>query len=1523
MTLLFSPFATWNISQAVADSNRSTEPESPLLPSAYTYKLPFEAGKSYLIRRGGSSHNNSYDFVMDEGTEVRAVIGGVIEAARDVDDCQSYDPKKPKYNKDCIGNIIRIKQDDGNYGFYIHLKKGGALVKSGKVIQGQLIALSGSTGYASGPHLHYDMSKDSKNDSRLLVHFTEAPQNNSTLSGEFIPSPISQNYSCPLNAGNDVIVYKVPNYKCGEKNEHEGYEKFTVADGQPHPLPAAVDASSIYIPPNRYVILRPKNNLNGFVLRCNSDNDFTSDKVLVVSFVWGIIPVFDLIPLNDNVSTIEVHSGACTINFPPNTKPEPVALQSPPNASLSTVASASAINIPQKSVASTSAFTNIAPTLCWQSMGDIDGDELKFYVEVTGETANANSSWQAGVCWHPSQLDYKYGSYFWRVKAKDSRGAESGWSDTWAFVIESPNHAPSVTLDSSNGSTASSINSRDTTWAFTGIASDPEGYLDRVEFRCNGDACGSQSSHSNGNNWSHTQNSMSGQNEIYFAAFDDLNQYTYSRRITLYIDLAAPATTAGLNGESNSTNWPTWFTAPVQVRLNAQDGATGRARVGVRDMHYRLDGGVWQIQSGDTATFNVTADGTYTVEYYAVDKLDNRETQKSITFRIDQTPPTPPSGATEINGIANNQWQNVRNTPTLTWAASTDATSGVWGYQMYFGLDSNGVAYNNFPANVARQWTPLPAGVPTGVYYLRGRTRDNAGNWSVWTPLFTFKYDGTPPENPTGITHTSGITSTVWQRLTNLADFHWPVPHDEGSGIQGYYAYWGLNPSGVISQLITTNAYTSATPACALNAACTGYFRLRSVDNVGNVADDWSTAFILNYDNVPPTVDFTFNGGLTQTAQTEIILNISASDQGSGVKAMRFSTDGQTWTSWEAFATERSWTIPAISRQFWPIYVQVKDGVDLESTVVAHNIYLEVNRGQPHSDNFRLFDSNNSSGASPYTSTLYTGRGTIGQLADTAALTSTSFSIQLGYEAGSAANPIVDPGYETFNFTNGVMASGGGTLTSTLFSMQTNVGEFGLPNNETVLVSAHFNLQPGFLAAQPSPLVLPTPESGPAPTPEPPLACEIPSVRINNGASFTNILSVSLNLCAPHATVMLLSSAEDLSGATWEPYATTRNWVLPDAGQFTAPRFIYAVFKDADGTVHGVYMDDIIYDPNLPSGELLVGNTVPISPATSLRPATFDNIGKNILYVDGQPYAHADASSNGRLVPVLHSSADGSVNIFVNGNDDNSGLSEMQFSASPAFTDTLPEPFSPVKTWTPTDGDGYKTVYARFFDNAGNISSDKQVNFVYDITPPYGWVGFESYVVPASAVTVTVYLAADDGSEYDEYEDGGIIPNAYAGTVSDMRLSTTSDFSTSIWEPYTDTLILPRTVTNTDPFVLYAQYRDLAGNVSDVYSATYQIDDVPPTVYVQVPIGSVLTRTITTAAYDDLSGVSTLHISNDPLMQENVVTLPYIDTVDWVFDDRRVVWVQAEDGVGNVSDPYPAYAESIVYRVYLPIVTRD
>ena len=221
--------------------------------------------------------------------------------------------------------------------------------------------------------------------------------------------------------------------------------------------------------------------------------------------------------------------------------------------------------------------------------------------------------------------------------------------------------------------------------------------------------------------WSLTRTDMAGQNDVYFMAYDNLNQGTQSRHLDLRIDLAPPVTTLSLNSEANPANWLVWFTSPVQVRLQAIDNPTGRARSGISQVRYRVDGGSWQPHNGSDVTFTVDTDGTHSVEYYTVDQVGNLETSRTVNLQIDQTPPNPPGGIVETHGVPNNVWQRTQNVATFTWAPSNDPMSGVWGYQFYFGPDPNGVSNQIFLASDPREWTPQPGGVRTGTYYLRVR----------------------------------------------------------------------------------------------------------------------------------------------------------------------------------------------------------------------------------------------------------------------------------------------------------------------------------------------------------------------------------------------------------------------------------------------------------------------------------------------------------------------------------------------------------------------------------------------------------------------------------------------------------------------------------------------------------------------------------------------------------------------------------------------------------------------------------
>ncbi|MBV6641768.1 MAG: M23 family metallopeptidase [Cyclobacteriaceae bacterium] len=131
------------------------------------YELPYKKGTSFKIDQGyngKSTHRNknALDFHMDEGTEICAIRDGLVVKAIDEHKKGCPDESCAKFN-----NFVLVLHDDGSYADYSHLQKGGALVKVGDWVKsGQVIALSGKTGIASGPHLHlevYTMTWDGQN----------------------------------------------------------------------------------------------------------------------------------------------------------------------------------------------------------------------------------------------------------------------------------------------------------------------------------------------------------------------------------------------------------------------------------------------------------------------------------------------------------------------------------------------------------------------------------------------------------------------------------------------------------------------------------------------------------------------------------------------------------------------------------------------------------------------------------------------------------------------------------------------------------------------------------------------------------------------------------------------------------------------------------------------------------------------------------------------------------------------------------------------------------------------------------------------------------------------------------------------------------------------------------------------------------------------------------------------------------------------------------------------------------------
>jgi len=125
----------------------------------YPYILPYAKNESYEVVQGYGgkfSHQGIYalDFDMPIGTAIFAARGGII-----IEVVQHHNRSCKNINCAKYNNYILIAHNDGTFASYAHIVKDGAKVVVGQqVVKGELIAISGNTGFSSGPHLHFAVS---------------------------------------------------------------------------------------------------------------------------------------------------------------------------------------------------------------------------------------------------------------------------------------------------------------------------------------------------------------------------------------------------------------------------------------------------------------------------------------------------------------------------------------------------------------------------------------------------------------------------------------------------------------------------------------------------------------------------------------------------------------------------------------------------------------------------------------------------------------------------------------------------------------------------------------------------------------------------------------------------------------------------------------------------------------------------------------------------------------------------------------------------------------------------------------------------------------------------------------------------------------------------------------------------------------------------------------------------------------------------------------------------------------------
>jgi murein DD-endopeptidase MepM/ murein hydrolase activator NlpD len=105
----------------------------------------FSSSRMHPVLHTARAHRG-VDYAAPTGAPAIAAASGVVIAA-------SYDASN--------GRMVRVRHASGYESFYLHLSAFGPGIRAGaRVEQGQIVGLVGATGLATGPHLHYGLTRN-------------------------------------------------------------------------------------------------------------------------------------------------------------------------------------------------------------------------------------------------------------------------------------------------------------------------------------------------------------------------------------------------------------------------------------------------------------------------------------------------------------------------------------------------------------------------------------------------------------------------------------------------------------------------------------------------------------------------------------------------------------------------------------------------------------------------------------------------------------------------------------------------------------------------------------------------------------------------------------------------------------------------------------------------------------------------------------------------------------------------------------------------------------------------------------------------------------------------------------------------------------------------------------------------------------------------------------------------------------------------------------------------------------------
>jgi hypothetical protein len=1088
------------------------------------------------------------------------------------------------------------------------------------------------------------------------------------------------------------------------------------------------------------------------------------------------------------------------------------------------------------SINSGAVYTGSTSVTLTLSASDVHSEVNKMRFSNDGVSWSGEENYATSKSWTLTASDGLKTVY---VQYKDSAGnRSSSISDT--IILDRT--APSGTISINNGDGYTNS----TSVTLTLSASDSGSGVSKMKFSNDGVVFSSEESYATSKFWMLT--ASDGLKTVYVQYKDNAGNWSSSISDTITLDTTPPTGTISINSGAGYA-----VSTSVTLTLSASDSS------GVSKMQFSNDGVAFSCEE-DYATsksWTLTAgDGTKTVYVKYKDNSGIWSGPIGDSITLDTTPPT---GTIAIN---NGDVYANSTSVTLTLSAS-DAHSGV--SKMRFSND--GVVWSpEEDYAMSKSWT-LTTGDGTKTVYVQ--YKDNAGNWSSSISdtiiLDTILPTGTILVN-NGVVYANSTSVT----LTLSAS-------DSGSGV----SKMKFSNDGVVFSSEEDYGISKSWTLTTGDGTKTVYVQYK--DNAGN----WSSSIgdTITLDTTPPTGTILINDGDESTDSTSVTLTLSASDSGSGVSKMKFSNDGVVFSSEEDYGISKSWTLTD-GDGTKTVYVQYKDNAGNWSGLISDTIILDTNPDpNPPSGTISI------NGGAVYTNTT------------SVTLTLSASDISGVSKMQFSNDGVVFSSQEDYATSKSWTLTDGDGLKTVYVRYMDSVGNWNDPPgiSDTIILDT-------------------TPPGG--------------TISINDGAVYTNSTSVTLALSASDSSgvsKMQFSS----NGVDWnseEDYAISKSWTLTASDGLKS---VYVRYKDNAGNWSGLtsISDTIILDTTPPTGTISInsgaGYTNSTSVTLTLSASDNNGISKMQFSNDGVSWSSEEdyatskswtltAGGGTKTVYVQYKDNAGHWSVSIsdtiilettpptgtilinNGAEytdstsvtltlsasDSSGVSKMKFS-NDGVSWSGEENYATSKSWALTTGDGLKTVYVQYKDNAGNSSAFISDTIILETTPPTGTILINSGAGYTNSTSVTLNLSASDAGS-------GI--NKMQFSNDGVSWSSEEDYATS------KSWIL---TTGDGLKTVYVQYKDKAGNWSVSISDTITLDTISPTGTILINDGDGYTNSTSitlTLLASDSSGISKTKFSNDGVSwsgEEN-----YATSKSWTLttgDGTKTAYVQYKDNAGNWS----------------------